>query len=149
MTTVVVLALFAALVGGLVVLSRRLPTIAERDARNAGEGVVRDETRTTPLPRPAPVATGFRAWMSRQPVSRHGVASCDRDAASPDVEHPESVVEVAAGVHVSRPSLDDWLRARLSAGADRARLAHQAAREYRCSLRTAQRRITAIDGSPK
>jgi len=149
MTTIVVLALFAALVGGLIALSRRLPTIAERDARDAGEGTVRDESRTTPLPHSTPVATGFRAWMSRQPVSRHDVASCECDAVSLDVEHPESVVEAAPGVHVSRPALDDWLRARLSTGADRAALARSAAREYRCSLRTAQRRITAIDGSPR
>jgi hypothetical protein len=147
-TTIVVLALFAALVGGLVVLSRRLPTIAERDAWDAGEVTVRDESRTTPLPHSPPVATGFRAWLSRQGVSRHGVASCDCDAASLDVDDLEPV-EWAPGVHVSRPSLDDWLRARLSAGTDRATLARQAAREYHCSLRTAQRRITAIDGSPR
>jgi hypothetical protein len=149
-TAIIVLGLFVALVGGLLVLSRQLPTIAERDARDAEKGMVRGDSRTTPLPHPTPVATGWRAWLSRQPVSRQPVATCDCNAASPDVvERSEWVVETAPGVHVSRPALDDWLRARLNAGTDRARLAHQAAREYHCSLRTAQRRITAIDGSTR
>lgn len=71
MTTIVVLALFAALVGGLIVLSRRLPTIAERDARDAGERVVRDESRTTPLPHRGGGERESRAWPRTLFVRSH------------------------------------------------------------------------------
>lgn len=55
------------------------------------------------------------------------------------------VVELAPGVHASRQSMDEWIGERIGrAPYTRASLAQAAAREYRCSLRTAQRAVTRI-----
>ena len=136
------------LVGGLLVLSRRVRPIAEREARDGRNVVVSDELRATPLPHPTRVATGLRAWLSRHGLSRHDNTPCDCDTQSPDTSDPEPV-ECAPGVHVSRQPLDEWLRAQLDGGTDRATLARAAVQQYGISLRTAQRRITAIDGTPQ
>lgn len=141
------LLVLAALVGALYVLSRVLPPITDSDAGDEGNGRVRAELRTTPLPRPTPVATGLRAWLSRHVVSRHerGAEPSDGEWPNDDVERVGGgVVEWASGVHVDRPSLDEWLRARLDQTPNRAQLAKAAVAEYRCSLRTAQRAIARL-----
>ena len=142
------LLVLAALVVALYALSRVLPPITDSDGRDVENGRVRAESRTTPLPHSTPVATGWRAWLSRHVVSRHETGSGAGDGEWPDAEDAErvggGVVEWASGVHVDRPSLDDWLLARLDQTPNRARLAKAAASEYRCSLRTAQRAIARL-----
>lgn len=137
----------AALVGALYALSRALPPITDGDGRDVGNGMVRGESRTAPLPHSTPVATGWRAWLSRHVVSRHERGSDSGDTEWPDDDAEQvggGVVEWASGVHVDRPSLDDWLRTRLDQTPNRAALAKAAAAEYRCSLRTAQRAIARL-----
>lgn len=142
------LLVLAALVGALYALSRVLPPITDGDAGDAENGGARGESRTTPLPHSTPVATGWRAWLSRHVVSRHERGPEPGDAEWPDAEDAErvggGVVEWANGVHVDRPSLDDWLRARLDQTPNRAQLARAAAAKYECSLRTAQRAIARL-----
>ena len=156
----------AALVVALVLISRRLDpiggdvtpdrvsrpgrTVTPSDVPGAWIGWDRDDSRATPLPRSEPVATGWRARMSRHVVSRHERGDDVAHAESPDGAPTEGdgsarVVEVAPGVHASRQSMDEWISERIGrAPYTRASLAQAAAREYRCSLRTAQRAVTRI-----
>ena len=157
------------LVVGLVLVSRRLdpiggavedgaaPDRAARPVAPRSDGDVwigwdGPQLRTTPLPHRTPVATGWRARLSRHVVSRHDRGSDVAHAESPDGGAVEArVVELAPGVHASRQSMDEWLSERIErAPYTRASLAKDAASEYRCSIRTAQRAIARlIDGSTK
>jgi len=148
--------LLGALVGGLLLLARRLDPIGGGDApdraarpvtpRSDGDAWIGwdgPDLRTTPLPHSDPVATGWRARLSRHVASRHDRGANVAHAESPDVG--AAVVELAPGVHASRPSMDEWLRERIGrAPYTRASLAQGAAREYRCSVRTAQRAIARL-----
>lgn len=164
--TVALVLLLGALVGGLLLLARRLDPIGgavedggapdraprpvtRSDALDVWIGWNGPDLRTTPLPHRTPVATGFRARLSRHVASRQDRGSDVAHTESPDVG--AAVVELAPGVHASRPSMDEWLRERIGrAPYTRASLAQGAAREYRCSVRTAQRAIARlIDRSAK
>lgn len=167
MTLALALAGIAALVVALVLVSRRLDPIGggvtpdrvdrpvrpvtPSDVPDAWIGWDRPDSRTTPLPHSEPVATGWRARMSRHVASRHERGDDVAHAESPDdggaVEGDGSarVVELAPGVYASRQSMDEWIGERIGrAPYTRASLAQGAAREYRCSLRTAQRAVTRI-----
>lgn len=198
MTLALVLAGIGTLVIALVLVSRRLdpigndvtPDRVERPVRPVTPSDVPDawigwdgpESRTTPLPRSEPVATGWRARMSRHVASRHergddvahteslddegAQGACEEEMPAarvdgrpvapraPNLRGPlpapsgggsPRVVELAPGVHASRQSMDEWIGERIGrAPYTRASLAQGAAREYRCSLRTAQRAVTRI-----
>ena len=163
MTLALTLAGIGALVVTLVLVSRRLDPIGgdvtpdrverlvrpvtPRDVPDAWIGWDGPESRTTPLPHSEPVATGWRARMSRHVASRHERGADVAHAESPDGEGDGSarVVELAPGVHASRQSMDEWIGERIGrAPYTRASLAQAAVREYRCSLRTAQRAVTRI-----
>lgn len=135
------LAVLGALVAALCVMHRHLPPITVsdvKDVKNEGIGV---DVRATPLPRSEPVATGWRAWLSRHVVSRHERDTVE-DWADSDAESSRSgSVEWAPGVHVERPSLDEWVGRRVGQTDNHAALARTAAHEYGVSLRTAQRAI--------
>jgi len=169
--TVALVLLLGTLVGGLLLLARRLDPIGGgvedgatpgRAARPVTRSDVPDawigwdgpDVRTTPLPHRTPVATGLRARLSRHVASRHDRGSDVAHAESPDGggggERVEArVVELAPGVHASRPSMDEWLSERIGrAPYTRASLAQGAAREYRCSVRTAQRAIARLINEP-
>jgi hypothetical protein len=162
--------LLGALVGGLLLLARQLDPIGgdvesgvtpdrtarpvtPRDVPDAWIGWDGPQLRTTPLPHSEPAATGWRARLSRHVASRHDRGSDVAHAGSPDgggeVEVEARVVKLAPGVHASRPSMDEWLSERIGrAPYTRASLAQGAAREYRCSVRTAQRAIARLISDP-
>ena len=129
--------LLGGVIGLLIWLSRRPLPITDGDVRDDRDEVMRGDAGATPLPRSRRVTTRLRVWLSRHVVSRH-----EDDTDDSDAQWSESgSVEWAPGVHVSKPSLDEWVRTRLASGTDAARLAKSAATRYDCSLRTAQRAI--------